>query len=638
MTTGDSNNKTPFAAGLSPRTPTAAGPGPEGKLEPRGAATVVEADTPSTERAPVGERHGLVGEVVEGKYRIDRVIGMGGMGVVVAATHLQLDRPVAIKLVRRDLASDASIVDRLLKEAQSAARIRGEHVARVLDFGTLTDGSPFIVMEYLEGADLATLLHREGPLEAAQAADLLLQACEAVAEAHLCGLVHRDLKPGNLFVARLLGGTPMLKVVDFGISKQIKVNAPAGLTTSPKILGSPNYMAPEQMRGHAVDQRADIWALGSILYELLTGERAFDGETLPGVCQSVLGGRVPRLRDRLPQAPRELEEIILRCLATSPSNRYHSVAELARDLAPFGRRRARLSLENIVAMSESAGPSTDAACEPAPSVAEADQAPAATAVPSQPASSQLASSQPPSSRPPSSQPAASTVSVVPHSVNLSPPPSRRGGVLWAAGAVAVALACAAFFLAGGEGSTDSGSSPSGVGRHEESARTTPASRAEPSFERAVEALRVPRPGSGGADAPASGAEPASPGTDEATGSDPPARQAIEPSRSPAAAVGVLPPVAPDPAVSPGSAPAAAPPANPSGTGSSPRSPPESSSAGAAPSGEGPAASRPPARAEPSAPTADPGASPPPRPKPGVRPAQPTTAGHAWDDKNFGSRL
>src|SRR5688572_21772620 len=173
-------------------------------------------DAPDAAASPL-----QIGQVVAGKYRIERVLGRGGMGVVLAATHLQLEHQVAIKVMRRDLVEDAGALERLLFEARSAARVRSEHVARVLDVGTLEGGVPFIVMEYLEGENLAELLDRDGALELEDAVSFLLQCCEALAEVHVAEMVHRDLKPANLFIARLPDGSPTLKILDFGISKYI---------------------------------------------------------------------------------------------------------------------------------------------------------------------------------------------------------------------------------------------------------------------------------------------------------------------------------------------------------------------------------------------------------------------------------
>lgn len=288
-----------------------------------------------------------IGQVVSGKYRIERQIGRGGMGIVLAATHLQLEHLVAIKVMRRDLGLDDKSLDRLLMEARSAARIRSEHVARVLDVGTLENGSPFIVMEYLEGENLADLLDREGALEIEQAASFLMQCCLALAEVHVAEMVHRDLKPGNLFIARLPDGSPTVKIVDFGISKQIGSARDLAATTSPQVLGSPFYMSPEQMRADAVDERSDIWGLGAILFEMLTGRPPFIGDTLPEVYAAVLNDPPPAVDGLRSGVPGGLDDVVQRCLEKDPAQRFCDVADLSEALAPYAGPNAAQSVERI---------------------------------------------------------------------------------------------------------------------------------------------------------------------------------------------------------------------------------------------------------------------------------------------------
>jgi serine/threonine-protein kinase len=296
-----------------------------------------------------------LGAVISGKYRIDRVLGRGGMGVVLAATQLVLDRTVAIKLVRADCAQDPLAVERLLREAKAVASISSEHVARVLDVGTLDNGVPFIVMEYLEGSDLQTLLDSAGPLPAADAVDFVLQACEAIAEAHRNGIVHRDIKPANVFIARLPGGAASVKVVDFGISKMIGLESLAPLTLPSSVVGSLYHMAPEQMRGAAVDARTDVWALGLLLFEMLTGRKPFREEAWPAVCAQILAEGAPFLTTPIEGVADDLGAVIERCLRRAPRERYGNVAELAVALTPFGSRDARTSLERIVRLATSTG-------------------------------------------------------------------------------------------------------------------------------------------------------------------------------------------------------------------------------------------------------------------------------------------
>ena len=227
------------------------------------------------------------GFIVGNKYRIDGCLGEGGMGVVLSATHLELDAPVAIKVVREEYAGSDDIVERVLFEARAVARMRSSHVVRVLDVARLDSGCPYIVMEQLQGVDLGHALWDNGPFSVPQAIDYLLQACDGLAEAHGLGIVHRDLKPGNLFLATTPEGV-VLKVLDFGISKEVSsplrsiARRPrTSLTSAGDPVGSPYYMAPEQMRASPdIDARADIWSLGAILFELLTGQCPFEGDTM----------------------------------------------------------------------------------------------------------------------------------------------------------------------------------------------------------------------------------------------------------------------------------------------------------------------------------------------------------------------
>src|SRR5580700_4611207 len=222
-----------------------------------------------------------VGQVLAGKYRVERVLGRGGMGMVVAAEHLHLRQKVAIKFLLPDATDE--VVARFLREARSAARIRSEHVARVLDVAELPDGAPYMVMEYLDGSDLSRVLRKRGPLPIEDAVDYVLQAGEAIAEAHMAGIVHRDLKPANLFLTTAADGSATVKVLDFGISKdsnETNADEAMALTRTTAVLGSPYYMAPEQMRStRGVDARADIWSLGIILYQLLTKSVPFKSES-----------------------------------------------------------------------------------------------------------------------------------------------------------------------------------------------------------------------------------------------------------------------------------------------------------------------------------------------------------------------
>ena len=289
------------------------------------------------------------GQILAGKYRVDRVLGAGGMGVVVAATHLQLEERVAIKFLLPEALQNAEAVARFGREARAAVKIRGEHVARVVDVGALETGAPFMVMEYLDGHDLSQLIHDRGAMPPSDAVDAVLQACEALAEAHALGIVHRDLKPANLFMIRRPDGTPSVKVLDFGISKL--TNAAASdhaMTRTTAIMGSPLYMSPEQMTASRdVDARTDVWAIGVVLYELLSGRVPFSAETLPQICGLILTAAPPSIRQFAPNVPDALQAVVLHCLEKDRARRFQNVSELARALAPFGSRATSRSVERI---------------------------------------------------------------------------------------------------------------------------------------------------------------------------------------------------------------------------------------------------------------------------------------------------
>ncbi len=291
-----------------------------------------------------------VGDTLAGKYRVDAVVGAGGMGVVLAATHLDLDRKVAVKLIRPELTEDPAIVERLMLEARAAAAIRSEHVGAVLDVGRLDNGAPYIVMEFLEGSDLGALLESRGALPVIDAVDVVMQVCEALAHAHQRRIVHRDLKPENLFLVTAPDGTKNVKVLDFGIAKQLGGPSERALTNPATAVGSPQYMAPEQMQAREIDVRVDIWALGAILYETLSGQRAFDGDLVAVICAKVLSEQPVPLREAAPHVPDALAAVVTRCLSKAPAERFADVAELAKALAPFGSLRAQAYLPRVLAV------------------------------------------------------------------------------------------------------------------------------------------------------------------------------------------------------------------------------------------------------------------------------------------------
>jgi serine/threonine-protein kinase len=280
-----------------------------------------------------------IGALVAGKYRVERVLGRGGMGIVVACRHVELNRLFAIKLMNEAAPRSATAIERFKREALHAARLKSEHVTQVFDIGNLADGSPFLVMEHLEGLDLHAILQREGAQPIQRSALYVLQACEAVAEAHAAGILHRDLKPANLFLTWRPNGTPCVKVLDFGLSKLISPEIGEQgdpLTRSNEAMGTPYYMSPEQMRSaRDVDARTDVWALGVILYELVTGKRPFPGSSYFDIAVLVNKGRPSAPSSHRPDLPPELEAIILRCLEKDPEQRIGSAAALLRALTPF---------------------------------------------------------------------------------------------------------------------------------------------------------------------------------------------------------------------------------------------------------------------------------------------------------------
>lgn len=289
--------------------------------------------------APVRE-----GEILAGKFRVERVLGIGGMGVVVAARHLAFDELVALKFLLPEVLAQPEVVARFAREAQAAFRIKSEHVCRVSDVGELPNGAPYMVMEYLEGSDLASVLESRGALPTDLALEYLLQALEAVSEAHRLGIVHRDLKPANLFLTQRPDGSPLVKVLDFGISK---LTAPgAGMTKTSAVMGSPGYMAPEQW-GKGAEPRSDVWALGVVLYELIAGRPPFEGDTLPVLWQKIAHEPAAPLRAARPEVPEGIDAIVARCLAKEPADRFESVAALAAALAPFAPKSAQLSIERV---------------------------------------------------------------------------------------------------------------------------------------------------------------------------------------------------------------------------------------------------------------------------------------------------
>jgi serine/threonine protein kinase len=308
-----------------------------------------------------------VGEVLADKYRVESVLGQGGMGYVVAANHSQLDRRVAIKFLSPEFCENEDAVARFLREARACCRIQSEHVAKVLDVGMLDDGAPYMVMELLEGQDLAGELRARGMLSIEDAVDYILQVCEALAEAHALGIVHRDLKPANLFKTRRGDGSALVKVLDFGISKALASDdrAPISLTASHDLVGSPPYMSPEQVRRpKSVDVRTDIWSLGVILHEFLGGRAPFTADGPLSVLASVVSDPPESLRLLRPNLPEELYAVVARCLEKDPDHRFQEVLDLVEALAPCAPEAAKSAFSRITAIVRSAKHRAHAQAQP----------------------------------------------------------------------------------------------------------------------------------------------------------------------------------------------------------------------------------------------------------------------------------
>ncbi|MBX3231285.1 MAG: serine/threonine protein kinase [Labilithrix sp.] len=294
------------------------------------------------------------GDVLAGKYRVEKVLGAGGMGYVVAARHLQLDQLVAMKFLRKGAIENTEASARFLREAKAVVKLKNEHVAKVYDVGTLEGGEPYIVMEYLDGADLSAMAKERHVLPVPEAAEYVLQACEALAEAHSLGIIHRDIKLANIFVTRGPAGSPLVKVLDFGISKTNPFGeSEHDMTRTASMLGSPRFMSPEQMRDpRAVDGRTDIWSLGVVLYRLVAGRPPFEADTLGRLLTMVMHEQEMPLSSVRKDLPPGFSEIVAHCLQKDPAVRFASVADLARELAPYcvEPERARASADRIAAV------------------------------------------------------------------------------------------------------------------------------------------------------------------------------------------------------------------------------------------------------------------------------------------------
>ncbi len=284
---------------------------------------------------PLNPDDPLVGTVLAGRYVVKTRIGEGGMGLVYEGLHRDIDKRVAIKVLRDDLSSRPDVVARFRQEAKSASRIGHENIVDISDFGETVQGASYFIMEFLDGEDLGNVLGREVTVDADRACAIVLQCCRALSATHAKGIVHRDIKPENIFLTKRDGIDDFVKIVDFGIAKMsdIETDGAPGrkLTKTGMIFGTPEYMSPEQAAGKDLDHRVDVYALGIILYECLAGRVPFEGDTFMGVLTQHLFAELPPIDELNPNAKvsRELELVIRKALAKDPDDRYQDTEELA---------------------------------------------------------------------------------------------------------------------------------------------------------------------------------------------------------------------------------------------------------------------------------------------------------------------
>ncbi|HEY0464517.1 MAG TPA: serine/threonine-protein kinase, partial [Polyangiaceae bacterium] len=305
-------------------------------------------------REPAAHRGELVreGEVLAGKYRVERIPGRNGLGVLVQVRHLELGQEVTLKFLVPDACLYPEFVQRFIREARAAVKIQGEHVARVTDVGRLESGAPYMVREFLRGPDLSEVLKVRGALPIPEACDYIIQAAEAVAEAHVLGIAHRNLRPTTLVVTRRSDGAPLVKVFDFAAAEALHVEPftkrSVSLVGSSALLASLPYLSPEQVRDpHNVDFRADVYGLGAILYELLSGVAPFEAESAPALLAMVAADVPVRLRTLRFGLPTALEEAVMRCLEKSRELRFANMSELSQALRPFASAESLSSIERI---------------------------------------------------------------------------------------------------------------------------------------------------------------------------------------------------------------------------------------------------------------------------------------------------
>ncbi|WP_437693563.1 serine/threonine-protein kinase [Sorangium sp. So ce176] len=289
----------------------------------------------------------LIGEIIDGKYRIVRLLGQGGMGAVFEGENVRIRRRVAIKLLHANISSQAESVARFEREAQAAARIGSDHICEVLDLGVLPDGTRYMVMEYLEGETLGARIQRMGRLGPEATVPIMAQVLEALGAAHAAGIIHRDLKPDNIFIVPTKAGlSNFVKVLDFGVSKFSQLaGAEMSMTRTGAVVGTPYYMSPEQARGsNPVDQRTDIYAMGVVLYQATTGQVPFDAETFNELLFKIVLENAPLPQQLVPDLDVEFSGIIQRAMARDPGARFQSCAEFKSALFAWAAARPSLAL------------------------------------------------------------------------------------------------------------------------------------------------------------------------------------------------------------------------------------------------------------------------------------------------------
>ena len=328
-------------------------------------------------RHPTAASEALIGTTIAGKYRLVRRLGHGGMGTVYKAENVVIGKVVAIKLLHGSLQEDEIAMQRFQREARSMVAISHGNIVEVIDMGRDANGSPFLVMEYVRGSSLKSLIASHGPLPVERAARIAGQILDALAATHRRGIIHRDLKPENILISARPGERDVVKVVDFGISTFVdsvaEYEREADLTPTGLTMATPYYASPEQIRGaNGRDPRVDIYAVGVLLYEMLSGHRPFEGDNLPELCTRILAGEIAPLRVFRKDVPAKLEVILRRALANRAQDRFQSAIELAQALVPFGAAVLRIEepdpTETFTSSEQSVAADEDD--EPAPTLVE----------------------------------------------------------------------------------------------------------------------------------------------------------------------------------------------------------------------------------------------------------------------------